>query len=143
MCRVLTPYTTKGDARPLWIPHQSGARSKLRGIIRFKAEIMKALDLYALAAALYVTGGVFMKHSAGLTRWLPGLALVALFSAGALMQAWAMKREPLGSSYVVVLGLEALLAVLAGYFLFAEQMTIKMISGVVLVVLGMILLRLS
>ena len=75
-------------------------------------------------------------------RWLPGLALVALFSAGALMQAWAMKREPLGSSYVVVLGLEALLAVLAGYFLFAEQMTIKMISGVVLVILGMILLRL-
>jgi multidrug transporter EmrE-like cation transporter len=104
---------------------------------------MKALVLYALAAALYVTGGVFMKYSAGLTRWLPGLALVALFSAGALMQAWAMKREPLGSSYVIVLGLEALLAVLAGYFLFAEQMTIKMISGVVLVVLGMLLLRLS
>jgi multidrug transporter EmrE-like cation transporter len=109
----------------------------------FKAEIMKALVLYALAAALYVTGGVFMKYSAGLTRWLPGLALVALFSAGALMQAWAMKREPLGSSYVVVLGLEALLAVLAGYFLFAEQMTIRMASGVVLVVLGMILLRLT
>ncbi|MBM2805920.1 MAG: Ethidium bromide-methyl viologen resistance protein EmrE [Deltaproteobacteria bacterium] len=104
---------------------------------------MKALVLYALAAALYVTGGVFMKYSAGLTRWLPTLALVALFSAGALMQAWAMKREPLGSSYVVVLGLEALLAVLAGYFFFAEQMTIKMISGVVLVVLGMILLRLT
>ena len=92
---------------------------------------------------MYVTGGVFMKSSAGLTRWLPELALVALFSAGALMQAWAMKREPLGSSYVVVLGLEALFAVLAGYFLFAEQMTIKMISGVVLVVLGMILPRLS
>jgi len=59
------------------------------------------------------------------------------------MQAWAMKREPLGSSYVVVLGLEALLAVLAGYFLFAEQISIKMISGVILVILGMILLRLS
>ena len=103
---------------------------------------MKALAFYILAAALYVTGGVFMKHSAGLTRWLPGLALVALFSAGALVQAWAMKREPLGSSYVVVLGLEALLAVVAGYFLFAERMTIKMISGVVLVVLGIVVLRL-
>jgi multidrug transporter EmrE-like cation transporter len=59
------------------------------------------------------------------------------------VQAWAMKQEPLGSSYVVVLGLEALLAVIAGYFLFAEQMTPKMISGVVLVVLGIILLRIS
>ena len=104
---------------------------------------MKALSLYSLAAALYVAGGVFMKHSAGLTRWRPALALAIFFGAGALVQAWAMKHEPLGSSYVVVLGLEALLAVIAGYFLFAEQMTVKTISGVVLVVLGIILLRIS
>ena len=104
---------------------------------------MKALALYCLAAALYVAGGVFMKHSAGLTRGLPTLALVALFGAGALIQAWAMKHEALGSSYVIVLGLEVLLAMIAGYFLFAEQMTPRMISGVVLVVLGIILLRIS
>ncbi|MGH7886310.1 MAG: DMT family transporter [Candidatus Binatia bacterium] len=104
---------------------------------------MKALSLYSLAAALYVAGGVFMKFSAGLTRWLPALALVVVFGAGALIQAWAMKQEALGSSYAVVLGLEALLAMLAGYFLFAEQMTPRMISGAVLVVLGIILLRLS
>jgi multidrug transporter EmrE-like cation transporter len=104
---------------------------------------MKALSLYSLAAALYVAGGVFMKHSAGLTRGLPALALVVVFSAGALVQAWAMKHEALGSSYVVVLGLEALLAVIAGYFLFAEQMTVRMISGVVFIVLGIILLRIS
>ncbi len=104
---------------------------------------MKTVALYALAAALYVIGGTLMKYSRGLTRLLPSVALVVVFSAGALIQAWAMRHEPLGPSYVVVLGFEALLAVLAGYFLFAEQMTIKMISGVVLVVLGMILLRLS
>ena len=104
---------------------------------------MKALSLYSLAAALYVLGGVFMKYSAGLTRSLPALALVVVFSAGALVQAWAMKHEALGSSYGVVLGLEALLAVIAGYFLFAEQMTARMISGVVFIVLGIILLRIS
>lgn len=102
---------------------------------------MKVLSLYSLAAALYVAGGVFMKQSAGLTRWLPAASLVVVFGAGALIQAWAMKQEALGPSYVVVLGLEALLAVLAGYFVFAEQMTVKVISGVVLVVLGIILLR--
>jgi multidrug transporter EmrE-like cation transporter len=104
---------------------------------------MKALSLYSLAAALYVAGGVFMKQSAGLTRWLPAVALVVFFGAGALVQAWAMKQEALGSSYVVVLGLEALLAVFAGYLLFAEQMTAKMICGVVLVVFGIVLLRMS
>jgi multidrug transporter EmrE-like cation transporter len=102
---------------------------------------MKSLSLYSLAAALYVVGGVFMKLSAGLTRWLPAASLVVAFGAGALIQAWAMKQEALGPSYVVVLGLEALLAVFAGWILFAEQMTPKMISGVVLVVLGIILLR--
>jgi len=103
---------------------------------------MQALALYSLAAALYVTGGVLMKHSAGLTRWLPALALVVVFGCGALIQAWAMKQESLGSSYVVVLGLEALLAVIAGYFLFAEQVNARMLSGVALVVAGILLLRL-
>ena len=104
---------------------------------------MKTLALYTLAASLYVIGGVFMKLSAGLTRLPPAAALVVFFGAGALIQAWAMKQEALGSSYVVVLGLEALLAVIAGYFLFAEQVTARMISGVVFIVLGIILLRIS
>jgi multidrug transporter EmrE-like cation transporter len=65
---------------------------------------MKVIAFYAVAAALYVAGGTFMKYSQGLTRLLPSLALVMLFSAGALLQAWAMKHEALGPSYVVVLG---------------------------------------
>ena len=32
---------------------------------------MKIIAFYALAAALYVTGGTFMKYSQGLTRLLP------------------------------------------------------------------------
>jgi len=103
---------------------------------------MKTIALYTLAAGLYVVGGMFMKHSAGLTRWLPAVGLVVVFSAGALVQAFAMKQEALGSSYVVVLGLEALLAVIAGYFLFAEQVNARMVSGVALVVAGILLLRL-
>jgi multidrug resistance protein EbrB len=103
---------------------------------------MQALALYSIAAAFYVAGGVFMKYSTGLTRALPTVALVALFAAGALVQAVAMKHESLGSSYVVVLGLEALLAVVAGYLLFLEPISLKMLLGVVFVVLGIILLRL-
>lgn len=104
---------------------------------------MKSLILYSLAAALYVAGGTFMKYSQGLTRLAPTLALVAVFSAGALVQAWAMKHEALGSSYVVVLGLETLLAVAVGSLIFAEQMTVKMLCGVTLVVVGIVVLRLN
>jgi multidrug transporter EmrE-like cation transporter len=104
---------------------------------------MKTLSLYSLAAALYVAGGALMKSSRGLTRLLPTLALVLVFSAGALIQARAMRHQQLGASYVVVLGLEALLAVVAGSVLFGEQVTAKMLTGVIFVVLGIVVLRLS
>jgi multidrug transporter EmrE-like cation transporter len=104
---------------------------------------MKSIVLYSVAAALYVAGGTLMKYSEGLTRLLPSVALVVVFSAGALIQAWAMRHEALGPSYVVVLGLEALLAVIAGNVIFAEQVTVKTICGVTLVVLGITILRLN
>jgi len=84
-----------------------------------------------------------MKYSRGLTRLLPAIALIAAFSTGALLQAWAMKREQLGPSYVVVLGLEAIIAVAAGHLLFHETITLKIFTGVVLVVMGIIVLRLA
>lgn len=98
--------------------------------------------IYSIAAALYVAGGILMKYSQGLTKLLPALALVACFGAGALLQAWAMRDDALGPSYVVVLGLEALLAVVAGSVIFAEDVTIRTLSGVGLVVLGIVVLRL-
>jgi multidrug transporter EmrE-like cation transporter len=102
---------------------------------------MKSLLFYALAALLYVAGGASMKYSAGLTRWAPTLALTVAFSAGALIQAWAMRQEPLGTSYTVVLGLEAFLALAAGMFLFGERITPRAATGVALVVIGIAVLR--
>src|SRR4051812_50220809 len=82
---------------------------------------MKTLGLFSVAALLYVLGGGFMKYSQGLTQALPTLALTILFSCGALLQAWAMKGAELGSSYVIVLGLEAMLAVALGTVFFCEK----------------------
>jgi small multidrug resistance pump len=104
---------------------------------------MMIMALYSLAAALYVAGGALMKASRGLTRLLPTVALVMVFSAGALVQAKAMRHQQLGSSYVVVLGLEALLAVVAGSIFFGEHLTMRIFAGVMLVALGIVLLRLT
>jgi len=104
---------------------------------------MKALALYSVAASFYVAGGVFMKYSRGLTLLAPTVALVLLFGAGALTQPVAMRRDAMGPSYVVVLGLEALLAVVAGHFFFHEALTTKVFVGVMLVVMGIVFLRLA
>ena len=103
---------------------------------------MKTIGLYAVAAALYVIGGTLMKYSRGLTRLLPSVALVLVFSTGALIQAKAMRHEQLGLSYVVVLGLEALLALFAGYLFFSERVNLRVFSGVLLIVIGIVVLRL-
>jgi multidrug transporter EmrE-like cation transporter len=44
---------------------------------------------------------------------------------------------------VVVLGLEAIIAVAAGHLIFGEAMTLKIFSGVILVVMGILVLRLN
>lgn len=103
---------------------------------------MKTLALYSLAAIMYVSGGALMKYSQGLTQALPTLGLTALFSAGALIQARAMRYEELGTSYIVVLGLEALLAITMGSLLFGEQISPRAAAGIALVVIGIVVLRL-
>ena len=102
---------------------------------------MKTLVLYSIAAIMYVTGGALMKYSQGLTLALPTLGLTALFSTGALIQARAMRYEQLGSSYILVLGLEALLAIILGMLLFGEQLSGRAAAGITLVVIGIVLLR--
>ena len=60
---------------------------------------------------------------------------------------WAMTSPPVSftkrCTWFAVLGVEALLAVIAGYFLYAEQLNARMLGGVALVVAGTLLLRLS
>lgn len=102
---------------------------------------MKTLVLYSIAAIMYVTGGALMKYSQGLTQALPTVGLTALFSTGALIQARAMRYEQLGSSYILVLGLEALLAIILGMLLFGEQLSGRATAGITLVVIGIVLLR--
>ena len=103
---------------------------------------MKTLALYSLAAIMYVTGGVLMKYSQGLTHALPAFGFTALFGAGALIQARAMRNEELGTSYIVVLGLEALLAITYGSLFFGEQISLRAAAGIVLVTIGIVVLRL-
>jgi multidrug transporter EmrE-like cation transporter len=103
---------------------------------------MKTLALYSLAAIMYVTGGVLMKYSQGLTQTLPAFGLTALFGAGALIQARAMRHEELGTSYIVVLGLEALLAITCGSLFFGEQISLRAAAGITLVMIGIVVLRL-
>lgn len=84
-----------------------------------------------------------MKSSAGMTRLTPTLLFFFLFATGALFQALALRYAELGVAYVVVLGLEAVLAVVLGILVFSEQISPLKCLGVLAVVIGITLLHLA
>jgi small multidrug resistance pump len=96
----------------------------------------------AIAAALvYTIGGVFMKLSQGLTVLGPTLMVYVCFLAGATLQILLLNGTELGVNYIFVLGMEAVLAALFGIYYFQEKLSLTHLSGMVLVVVGIALLR--
>lgn len=81
------------------------------------------LLIFLCAAILYSLGGVCMKASEGLTKPGPSVLLFALFFAAAACQSIGMRNAEMGSSYVLVLGLEAIVAVALGMWFFGDHLT--------------------
>jgi small multidrug resistance pump len=97
----------------------------------------------ALGAALtFTVGGIFMKPSEGLTRPWPTVAVLGLFTVGALLLTLSVTaRGELGAAYLFVLGLETVLAFSFGMFIFGERASAGRILGLVLLLAGMILIE--
>lgn len=102
-----------------------------------------ALLLLVFASIAYAVGGLFMKHSDGVTRFLPTLSFLALFASGATIQAIGMKQADMGPSYVFVLGVEAIAAVLLSAFVLHERYSVSRLAAIVLIVVGIAWLRRS
>jgi multidrug transporter EmrE-like cation transporter len=100
-----------------------------------------SLSLLLTASAAYAVGGLFMKRSAGLTQMPPTLVFLALFVAGALVQARAMKDGELGPAFIFVLGAEAVLTVIISAMILGESYSVSRLLAITLVVVGVGWLR--
>ena len=97
--------------------------------------------LAILAALAFTGGGVFMKYADGVRHVGPVMGYVGLFGIGAVLQSQAMRGSELGTTYILVLGLEAALAFGLGVVLFDEAATWRKLLAVILIVAGIGLLR--
>ncbi len=97
--------------------------------------------LTGLAALSFSIGGYFMKLSAGLTHLRPTLLMFGFFSVGAVLQTVAMRGEQMAVTYIVVLGFEAITALVLSMVLLNESASVSKFAGVALVVAGIVLLR--
>jgi small multidrug resistance pump/quaternary ammonium compound-resistance protein SugE len=93
------------------------------------------------ASVFYAVGGLFMKQSDGATRLLPTAGFLLLFAGGATLQALGMKQGDMGVSYVVVLGLEAIAAVVLSAVILHESYSLSRLAAVALVLIGIVWLR--
>ena len=99
--------------------------------------------LVLIAAISFTVGGIYMKLAAGLSQLIPSLLVYLFFIIGASLQTLAMHESELGVTYVFVLGLESVLALLSGVLLFKENYSFFKLLGVSLIIAGFILLHAS
>jgi multidrug transporter EmrE-like cation transporter len=104
---------------------------------------MQRLLILCAAALLYVVGGLAMKSSRSLTVLLPTLAIYIAFAGGATLQTIGMTGARMGTTYVVVVGLEAILAIACAAVILKETVSVPQLCGAALVVLGVAILELS
>ena len=105
--------------------------------------MFKFTTMAILAALTFSVGGYFMKLSDGLTQLRPTLLVFACFGIGACFQTIAMQGEQMSITYVVVLGLEAVIALLLSILLLNEGISLPKMLGIGLVLLGIVLLRIG
>lgn len=106
------------------------------------SNILSISVLLSIAAALSFTiGGVFMQLSEGLSKVLPSLMVYVMFLIGASLQTIATRYSGMGLTYILILGMEAVLAVLFSVLLFKEGYSSLKVTGIVLVTVGVVFLR--
>lgn len=100
--------------------------------------------LAVAASGCFTAGGLLMKPAAGLTRLAPSAAVFVLFVLGAACLARLVHLGgEVGPAYLVVVGLETVLAFALGAALFGEALTGTRLVAVALVFGGTAILAQS
>lgn len=96
-----------------------------------------------LAGLLEVVWAVGLKYSEGFTRLVPSVVTAVAAAASFWLLAVALKHIPLGTGYVIWVGIGAVGTALVGMWLFQEPATAARLVCIGLIVAGIIGLKLT
>ena len=96
-----------------------------------------------LAGLLEVVWAVGLKYSEGFTRLVPSVVTAVAAAASFWLLAIALKHIPLGTGYVIWVGIGAVGTALVGMWLFQEPATAARLVCIGLIVAGIIGLKLT
>ena len=99
--------------------------------------------LLILAAVLEVVWAIGLKYTQGFTKMWPSLWTALAMVGSMVLLAWAARSLPIGTAYAVWTGIGAAGTAIMGVYLFGEPASAARVTGLALIVLGVILLRVS
>ena len=99
--------------------------------------------LLVSAGVLEIVWAYFMKQSQGFTHLTPTAVTIVTMIASFGLLSMAMKTLPLGTAYAIWTGIGAVGAFIVGVMVLGEALTPMRIGGVVLIVSGLVVLKLS
>lgn len=99
--------------------------------------------LLLIAGLLEIVWAVAMKQSAGFTRPVPTLVMLAAMPASFILLALAMRALPLGTAYMVWTGIGAVGAFIFGVIWLGEAATPMRLFAAAMIAGGIILMKLA
>jgi multidrug transporter EmrE-like cation transporter len=94
-----------------------------------------------IGSLAFSVGGAFMGLSDGFTRFWPSVLIAACFVIGAGFLARAVNRGGLSTTYVVALGVEAVISVGIGLALLGERLSVSQTAGIAIILIGLATLK--
>ena len=94
-----------------------------------------------IGSLAFSIGGAFMRESDGFTKFWPSALIAVCFVVGAAFLTRAVSRGGLSTTFVIGLGIEAVISVGIGLALLGERLTASQTAGVVIILLGLITLK--
>ena len=97
---------------------------------------------YVVAASIaFAVGGALMKLAAGAATVVPTLGVAVLFVAGGLLLGEAVRVQGLSVAYIAGLGIEAVMSVGIGRYVFNERLSGPQAIGLLLIAAGIASVR--
>lgn len=90
----------------------------------------------AVAGLLEMGWALGLKYSDGFTRLIPSVLTIVLALGSFWLLSHAMKSLPVGTAYAVWVG-----TAIAAVFLFGEQVNVMRVSGIMLILAGIVALK--
>jgi quaternary ammonium compound-resistance protein SugE len=97
--------------------------------------------IVAIAGLMETGWALGLKYSEGFTRLWPTVITIVLALGSFYLLSVAMKTLPVGTAYAVWVGIGAIGTAIAAVFLFHEPVNLMRVSGVLLILAGIVALK--